>query len=462
MHSLLSRQLKKFFGSAESLPPELSGFIAAVNDSYKSFDSDGEMLHRAMELSSEELTQANSELRAVFHAIPDTILRLEQDGRATALKAIEDTDRSLGVVPGGQRRSVNRIQDFPDQAVAGKFRETLTELLRDGQAKVFEYSTKSGQEESFFEARLVPLLKESAIAIIQETTRRKQAEAEHKRLNEEWITASRRAGMAEVATGVLHNVGNVLNSVNVSAGLVADKLRLSKVPNVAKTAALMLEKNGTLAHFLTEDANGKKLPGYLAKLGEHLVNENTGLLTEMDQLGRNIEHIKEVVAMQQSYAKVSGVYENLPVERLVEDSIAMNYGAFERHGVTVERHYTPGQMARVDKHKVLQILINLLRNAKYALDEVTRPDKVITLVIEPASDGVEVRVGDNGIGIPEENLDRIFGHGFTTRESGHGFGLHSAANAAREMGGDLTVASAGLGCGALFTLRLPAPSSLQS
>ncbi len=295
----------------------------------------------------------------------------------------------------------------------------------------------------------------SVYGVMMDITEDKAAAARLAELNHKLVETSRHAGMAEVATGVLHNVGNVLNSVNVSAGIVAEKLRRSKAPKLAKAAALLTEKNGSLGHYLTEDENGRKLPGYLAKLGEHLVAENTALLSEVDQLGRNIEHIKEVVAMQQNYAKVSGVFETLPLDRLVEDAIAMNYGAFERHRVIVERRFAPAPPARVDKHKVLQILINLLRNAKYALDDVDTPDKKITISIQAAGEFVSIAIADNGIGIPAENLDRIFGHGFTTRDSGHGFGLHSGANAAREMGGNLSVHSDGIGHGATFTLELP-------
>ena len=297
------------------------------------------------------------------------------------------------------------------------------------------------------------------IGIAMDISERKASGEALRHSQQKLLDTSRQAGMAEVATGVLHNVGNVLNSVNVSAGIVASKLRQSKAPKLAKAAALLTKKNGSLAHYLTEDENGRKLPGYLAKLGEHLVAENAALLTEVDQLGRNIEHIKEVVSMQQNYAKVSGVFEMLPVDQLVEDAIAMNYGAFERHRVVVERRFDPAPPARVDKHKVLQILINLLRNAKYALDDVDGPDKKITISIQAAGEHVSIVIADNGIGIPKENLDRIFGHGFTTRDSGHGFGLHSGANAAKEMGGKLSVHSDGIGHGATFTLELPVASA---
>ena len=298
--------------------------------------------------------------------------------------------------------------------------------------------------------------------VIRDVSERKTAEVTLRDSQQRLLETSRLAGMAEVATGVLHNVGNVLNSVNVSAGLVVEKLRRSKVPNLGKAAALLTERNGDLGNFLTDDPNGQKIPGYLAKLSQFLVEENAELLTEVDLLARNIEHIKEVVAVQQSYAKVSGVFEDLPADQLVEDSIAMNIGAFERHGIVLERRFSPSPPVRVDRHRVLQILINLLRNAKYALDDVQRIDKRITISIAPADDKMlRIAVADNGIGISPENLDRIFGHGFTTRKNGHGFGLHSGALAAKEMGGSLSVHSLGTRRGATFTLELPIASASQ-
>ena len=255
----------------------------------------------------------------------------------------------------------------------------------------------------------------------------------------------------------------MLNSVNVSAGLVVEKLRRSKVSKLGQAAALLTERNGDLGNYLAHDPNGQKLPGYLAKLSQYLVEENTQILGEVDLLARHIEHIKEVVAMQQSYAKVSGAFENLQADQLVDDSIAMNIGAFERHGVVVERRFSPSPPVRVDRHRVLQILINLIRNAKYALDDVQRLDKRITITIAPSGEkSVHVIVADNGIGISQENLARIFAHGFTTRKDGHGFGLHSGALAAKEMGGSLSAHSLGLRRGATFTLELPVASTLPT
>src|SRR5437868_4391547 len=298
--------------------------------------------------------------------------------------------------------------------------------------------------------------------VLRDMTAHREAEEALRLSQQKLLETSRLAGMAEVATGVLHNVGNVLNSVNVSAGLVVEKLRRSKAPKLAQAAALLTSHNGDLGEYLTNDVNGQKLPGYLAKLGEFFVLENSELQNEVDQLSRNIEHIKEVVAMQQSYAKVSGVFENLQAHRLVEDAIAMNIGAFERHGVDVERRFSAVPPVRGDRPKHLQILINLIRNAKYALDDVERTDKKLIISISALNDRyVQIVVSDNGVGISPENLTRIFAHGFTTREGGHGFGLHSGAIAARSMGGAITAASAGFSQGATFTLELPIASTVS-
>jgi PAS domain S-box-containing protein len=294
------------------------------------------------------------------------------------------------------------------------------------------------------------------LAAILDITARHKAAEELEETNKRLVDASHAAGMAQVATGVLHNVGNVLNSVNLTASLSLQKLRESKVANLTKAADLITSKNGDLASWLTTDPQGQKLPGYLAKLATRLTKENTDLISDLDQLAKNVEHIKEIVSVQQNYAQVSGLVETLPASRLVEDAIRMNTAKFVRHGIEIVCNFAPVPPVKVDKHKTLQILVNLIRNAKHALEEARMDDRKVTIKIAQEKDGfVNVSVSDNGIGIPPENLTRIFQHGFTTKKNGHGFGLHSGALAAREMGGSLTVQSGGSGTGATFTLALP-------
>jgi signal transduction histidine kinase len=267
---------------------------------------------------------------------------------------------------------------------------------------------------------------------------------------------SRAAGMAEVATGVLHNVGNVLNSVNVSCTLLMEQLQGSRVANLARIADMLKNPEGGMAHFLTEDRRGREIPGYLARLTSALEAERSEMMEEAKNLRERMGHIKEIVDMQQSYGRVSGVRENLEPERLMEDALKLNAEALVRHGITVKREYRPAPPITVEKHKVLQILLNLINNAKYACGLGPAAERNITLRIQsPGSERLFFEIEDNGIGIPKENLTRIFRHGFTTRKTGHGFGLHSGALGARELGGRLRVHSDGPGRGAVFTLELP-------
>ncbi|MEY2409176.1 MAG: hypothetical protein QOF48_1846 [Verrucomicrobiota bacterium] len=286
-------------------------------------------------------------------------------------------------------------------------------------------------------------------------TERKRAEAELEQMHKQLQETSRHAGMAEVATGVLHNVGNVLNSVNVSATLVADKVKKSRGAKLALVVAMLRDHEPDLGAFITRDPKGRQIPAFLATLAEQLDGERASLLKEVDHLQKNVEHIKDIVAMQQTYAKVSGVSEVIKVSDLVEDALRMNGSALDRHHVLAVREFDEGPSITVDKHKVLQILVNLIRNAKYACDEGGSPDKWLKLRIAHGEGRVKIAVVDNGVGIPPENLTRIFHHGFTTRKDGHGFGLHSGALAAMEMGGSLSVHSDGPGRGATFTIELP-------
>ena len=412
------------------------------------------------EISERERAEAaHARLTAILEATPDIVMIADPNGRAFYLN--HAGRQLIGLADSKDISRLETLDFHPAWAREIISEEALPAAMEHGSwAGETAILNRAGEEVHVSQVLIAHKNSDGGLeylsSVLRDMTERRQAEKALNESQQKLLETSRLAGMAEVATGVLHNVGNVLNSVNVSASLVIEKLRRSKAPKLAQAAALLTGQNGNLADYLTKDPNGQKLPGYLAKLGEFFVSENAELLEEADQLGRNIEHIKEIVAMQQSYAKVSGVFEDLPPNRLVEDAIAMNVSAFQRHGVELERQFSPVALVRVDRHKVLQILINLLRNAKYALDQSNRTDKRITVSIAAGNElSAHIVVADNGVGICAENLTRVFAHGFTTKAEGHGFGLHSGALAARAMGGSLSVGSAGVGQGAAFTLELP-------
>jgi PAS domain S-box-containing protein len=293
------------------------------------------------------------------------------------------------------------------------------------------------------------------IALLEDITARKQAEQELAATYKRLMEASRMAGMAEVATGVLHNVGNVLNSVNVSATVLADGLRQSRLSSLFRLTTMLHEHASNIGAFLSEDPKGQRVLPYLDTLADHLGAEQQRFVAEVESLRDNVEHIKEIVARQQSYARLGGLLEKLSPTELVEDALQMNALSLHRHGVEVVREFAPAAHVIAERHKVLQILINVVQNAKQAVCAAEAEQRRICVRIAQQDHKVRFEIADNGVGIPPENLSRIFEHGFTTRDGGHGFGLHSSANAAREMRGSLSVRSDGPGKGAVFTLELP-------
>ncbi len=386
-------------------------------------------------------------LRSLLESSPDSIYFKDRQSRfiecsaALARKFGVTREQLIGTTDFDHHQDLHASQAYADEQ----------DIIRTGQpivGKVEHEGQKNGEECYVLTAKMPFRNKAGEIigtfGISKDISKIKAAEAKLEKVHKQLLETSHQAGRAEVATSVLHNVGNVLNSVNVSSLLVSQKIRNSKLSSLGKMAALLQEQAANLAGFVANDPRGRQLPEYLAGLAVRLANEQKEVLAELEDMNKNVEHIKEIVAMQQNYARVSGVAETVPVIDLVEDAIRMNVGAMERHSVQLVRAYAAQPVIMVEKHKVLQILVNLIRNAKYALDDCSEPQKLLTLKVGTNAEGMAVIIVlDNGVGIPAENLTRIFGHGFTTRKDGHGFGLHSGALAAKELGGSLTAKSEG-------------------
>jgi signal transduction histidine kinase len=286
--------------------------------------------------------------------------------------------------------------------------------------------------------------------------------AELRQAQGQLLMASRRAGMADVATSVLHNVGNVLNSVNVSANVVGSLLKASPRTGLGKSLAL-LGAQAAPGKFIDEDPRGKKLIPYLTAVDKALTDERDAMLRETESLAKNIEHIKSIVSQQLAAARGdtrgAKIVEIVDMATLFDDAadVLQSTLATGQHLALVRD--AGAVVIGTDRHKVFQIVMNLLANARDAVAARPGAGKVILRARRTPEQRVAIEVEDDGIGIPEETVARIFSHGFTTKSDGHGFGLHSSACAAGELGGSLTVTSKGRDCGATFTLLLPCERS---
>jgi signal transduction histidine kinase len=276
------------------------------------------------------------------------------------------------------------------------------------------------------------------------------------RSNRELVKTARQVGMAETAVDLLHNVGNVLNSVGITTQDLMRKVRQSKMASMQPLVDLMENQGDNLSDFIANDPRGRKLPVYLSGLSAHLNEDHRAITTGLNDLERHIVHIKDIVRLQQSYSRTIGLTEKIDVAEVIDDAVALNKATVRRHSIRIEKDLMPMPKVLLDRHKLLQILTNLISNAKQALNNGNVAHKRIHLKMYcPQPKTFRIEVSDNGMGIAQENLTRIFQHGFTTRPDGHGFGLHSSAIAASEMDGSLQAASRGPGLGATFTIELP-------
>jgi predicted ATPase/signal transduction histidine kinase len=269
------------------------------------------------------------------------------------------------------------------------------------------------------------------------------------------VELSRRAGMAEVASGVLHNVGNVMNSVNVGAHVTRDAVNALQIERLDRISGLFAENADRLAEFLSQDPSGRKIPEYLKKLAGRLAADKKAIRSEIDQLLEHVEHMKKIIAAQQSYAKVNGVNEVCTLNEICETAIAISEASLRAASIRLVRKYQDLAPALLDRHQIMQIIVNLISNARHALEQNDPSDRQLMIVIAAEDVQGRVEVHDNGIGIPRDNIAKVFNHGFTTKKSGHGFGLHNCANAAQQMDGSLEAFSGGPGTGASFVLRIP-------
>lgn len=296
---------------------------------------------------------------------------------------------------------------------------------------------------------------------LHQAQERKELLAEQERLRSQLGEASYKIEMADVASTVLHNVGNVLTSVTVAANMVESVVDQSSVTLVNRMAELLRAHDEDLGKYLTEDPKGKRILPSLEKLGVHLVSEQQTILKEMQGLLRNIRHMKQIIASHQTMAKSAGQVEHVALVDVLSHAIELSFQPGDTKWISIHRDYQDVPTVLVDHHQLLQILVNILRNAKQAMRQQAQDSHELNLCVsyKRSDEGfVVMTIQDSGMGIAPEHLSKMFTRGFTTKEDGNGIGLHSSIMAIQKMGGTMHVQSDGVGKGATFTLTFPVQS----
>lgn len=463
--SLLQRQIRRYLNLEPHMMGSCHAFLDAVNRSYEHYERDHKLMQASLKISSDELreqalssAEKEARLMAIINAIHDEgIVVISDQGKIELCNNFLLGLLGIGTVQELQQQNLEQIKCCIAMNSGRCDPYPLSHILKrasTGERFLFFFCQK---DQYFFEisaSSLCLLDKKLNIYMMRDISKRHHAEKERRESQKQLVTVARQAGMMQVASSVLHNVGNVLNSVNVTASLLAEKLKNSEMHLILKVAGLLSEHAADMADYIQTE-QGKMIPQLIIQLADYWSKQTAVIDGEFDSMRKNIEHIKNTIKLQQSMAGVIGIQEYVSISQLISDLLKMYAGDLAAYNINVIKEYEGVVDMYIDKGRLLQILVNLLRNAIDSLKQVPEDRRKLIIGIRQENKMLSIVFTDNGVGIPEENLVKIFSFGFTSKEGGHGFGLHASSCLAHEMHGALQVNSAGVGQGACFTITLP-------
>jgi PAS domain S-box-containing protein len=473
-HKLLARQLNHSHLSEAALPVDLEAwqaFLQRVNSAYKESDEERYLLERSMELSSGEIMDLNSKLENAQEIAELGYWTLDvENGRLNWSKELR---KMMGLDPADTVPTFQQIMQSIHPDYREKLQQCIKHTIATGEKYELEMQIQS-QDGTYrwqyavgapFKDGKPPFNQLSGIAM--DITKRKEAEQKLQDLNTQIIASAREVGMADVAVSILHNVGNVLNSVNVSSNILVENLGKSHFDKYFEVCKILREHLDELNTYLVFDEKGKLIPHYLIALADSMQENYKSSCSEVANINEKIQHIREIVMAQQSLSRVNGIFEKIRISDIVKSTLMMVGNQLADKNIAIIEDYHEVPDLYLDRAKVVQILVNLVTNAKDALieDTTSKTNKNVTITTKLSdkdSNKVLIMIKDNGIGIARDNMQKLFAYGFSTKLHGHGIGLHSCALTAIELGGKLTVDSDGIGQGATFTLELPVSNDMTS
>lgn len=458
----LERIMNKLNLDEETVPASLENwhnFIDRLNNCFYDFQQEHYLLERSMEISSNEYRELNEnfeQAEKIAH-IGNWIYSAEKN-KVTWSKGI---GRILKMDIGKNSLQLPDFITLFEEEYQPILLGNIAQAIKHNCAFEMETRVKTETEEKkwmFIRSEAVEDEKETQklTGIMMDITGRKNSEKRLHELNQKLITLSRKAGMSDIAVSVLHNIGNVLNSVNTSIAIIREKLETNKLQNLDKVAAIIQDALGTVKELKNEEKI-KLLPDYLNKLSKILQEDYEEIFKESTQLETNVKHINEIVFMQNHISGHSSLKESVDIAENCELALQMSGYNKTQNNIHIIKNYHYRKPIITDKSKLLQILVNLFTNAKDSIKADNKDNNSVYLTVDaPDTTGlITISVEDTGGGISPENMDRIFSMGFSTKKGGHGFGLHSSAIAAKELGGELSLENKGENIGAKFILKLP-------
>lgn len=272
---------------------------------------------------------------------------------------------------------------------------------------------------------------------------------------QELVAKAHKAGMADIATGTLHNVGNVLNSINTSIYMMKDIVKDSPLKDLQRANQLLKKHMENLENFIAHDPRGPKLMQFYLKLETPFHDLQNLICNHLNRLMDRINLVNEIIIAQQNYAGARPALEELDLTDVIEDALKLQAAMLDKYKIKIVKDYQLLPKTVIQRTKFLHILINLFNNARDAMQENPEDGRILTITLNGDNQNIYLWVRDTGCGIPPELIQSVFIQGFTTKHEGRGYGLHSCVNYMTEMGGNIRVESPGVGQGATFILQFP-------
>lgn len=468
LHPHLARLLARTNMQAEDIVSDKRAqwqeFLERISRSYYDHEQDQYLLERSMEISSREMMELNEKLEYAqriahlgywsYNEKDDNLVWSKEMYELAGMEPSQGTPTIPELMEHIHPDYRERLADAFKQAFAGKTIELELQYRNTKENKYYWHYVKCHPDIDTKNSESANAVK-SVSGIVMDITQRKIYEKEAEKIQNKLLSVSRQAGMAEVATTILHNIGNIMNSANVSLNIIKDSFSQPYFEKLCKIAEMIQLHMSDLGVFLTQNPKGKLIPNYLFELVSILKKESVKNLAEINNMDEHLSHIKDIVSMQKIIGGTSSFPEKIFIPELIDTALKMSVNP-TKYKVKISKEYNKLPFITTDKSKLLQILVNLLQNAQDAVLKNSHEEtKTVRIVATNGQDTIQIKVIDNGIGITKENIDRVFSFGFTTKEYGHGFGLHSSALSAKDLGGSLKAQSEGPNCGAAFILTLP-------
>lgn len=463
-HKTLARQLERVSFYNDELPQDLEKwqqFLKSINNIYIESDQDKYILERSSEIASHEMMVLNNRLKEAQQIAKIGYFSYDLETNRTYYS---DEFYTLFGIPS------HLPPPTFEQVFAMVHEEDKSLFLHDFQKAKIDFVTIESEcrlktpknPYRWYHLIFYPVSNEQKVitkitGIAMDVNNRKQAEENIASLNQQLVTSARNAGMADVATSILHNVGNILNSANVGLSLISETYEYSFINKILSILTMLENNKENINTYLFKDDKGKLIIPYLISINEELNREFNKNKSEINNLVTHLNHIREIIDMQQNISGKSTLIESISLKETIETALKMSTHKLGNNLIQIEQVYDSIDKIKTDKSKLLQILVNLLQNAKEAIFSHTDSNnKKISIIVKKVNDNkIKLLISDSGIGIDPKDKIKIFSFGFTNKEGGHGYGLHASALFAKELGGALELESEGVGKGATFTLSLP-------